>query len=421
MPKTKTTIETETKPTTKKAAKAEKAPKAKTKAVEAVAAPVVVPVDPTKVKEREVAGEVAAVMATYEVIDRPTEHGQVALAELLVINALDSRAAPVAALDAPFLDSLKNPDGTPHLIESVVAAWVRETATGRVCRVMVAGRRRRAGFEALGFTSIETTTKSYPSIAAILADSGVENLHRKNVSAYDKAVYFARLKAAGMKQKDIAATAGVTDSAVSMTLKLLTLDARVQKLVSTGKFGAAADTLGRELATVEDGDVQYAIAVEVCKDPKAIWTVSELVEYIKDMREKEAAKARKAAERAKAKKEAAKRGEGDGAAEEAEPEAAGPAYHFDPETFEPVEARPLGLQLERVYGQAQAIKERTPDVAAQVKELKAKYADALAYVMAQGHMKGLKEALGLDTLPKAVLTEAAVVEANDEAADAAKV
>ena len=345
-------------------------------------------------------------------VSRKTEHGEVPVAELLNIDGLDSRAS-TGMLDPIFLKSLKNDDGSPHLIEPVIAAWAKDKQNGgKIVRVLVAGRKRTAGFAEHGFATIEAITKTY-TLQQVLIDAGIENRRRQGMSAWDTAVYYMRLKAAGLNQSEIATRDGVANSTVTQTLSLLTLDKRVRELMKKGKFGPGAATIGRELAKVDDLDQQYAIAMKVIEDPNNIWTGNEVQAYVKELNDRATAAAKRKAEKAKEKKRLAKeakaRGEeaGDGDDEGNDEGDEEPEYQFDVEAFDPIEVKPLHLRMEQIFAQAAKVKEDEPEIVAKIKALKTKHESELKYVEAQGHLRGLKEAAGLAKLPKAIEVAAA--------------
>lgn len=376
-------------------------------AAAAAAAPAAPEVDERERVELEIKAQMAALAERYD-FDVPSkeEYGEVAIEELHNIEGLDSRAG-MTPLDKAFVSSLKKDDGSPHLIEPVVATWAKDKQNGgKRIRLIVAGRRRVAGFTENGFKTIKTITRP-STLKDVLIDAGIENLDRKGMSGWDLAVYFARLKSAGLTGTEIATRRGISNATVSQTLSLLSLDHRVQTLMKKGKFGAGAVTIGRELAKIEDLDKQHEVALQVIADPEHIWSASDVQEFVKQMNDRAAAAAKKKAEKEKAKKAAAKaakeRGEtetdGD---EEEEEEDEGPSYAFDRDEFAPIERPALHLRLEDVNGLAYKIKEKAPDIIARAKALKDEDGELLKYIELQGHIKGLKEAAGLAKLPKAV-------------------
>lgn len=354
----------------------------------------------------DIAATIAAVRAKYEFLtDHKIERGIVPIADIIVERELDSRAAP-GAVDSDFMESLKTPDGKPHLIQPVVLAWVRVTATGKIGRLMVAGRRRRQGFVDLGFTEIEAITRCM-TLQEALCDSGTENMHRAGVNVWDKAVFFQRLLATGLNQKEIAAKTGFSNSTVSQTLSVLTLDERVIKMAKAGKFGSGGDTICRELAKIEDPDQQAEVAAEVVKDPLHIWAASDVAIYVKELNDKEAERQRRKAEREKEKKRRAKeaKARGEDVAEEGEEEAEEDTDAYDVESFELREVAPIHVLMERTYTEMQKIADKDDKLKATVAELKAKHPNVLKYVENQGALKALEIAVGVKDIPAAVAKE----------------
>lgn len=353
----------------------------------------------------EIGAAIKAVGEKYEFLDdRKAEHGNVPVGEFIVLEAFDSRATP-GVVDPKFMESLKTVEGKPHLIEPVIAAWVRERATGKVGRLLVAGRRRRQGFVELGFADIECVTKGM-TLQSALVDTGTENLERTGLSAWDKAVFFQRLKASGLDQKEIAVKMGISNSNVSQTLSILTLDERVIKIAKSGKFGPGGDTICRELAKITDPDQQADVAAEVIADPQHIWAASDVERYVKDLNDREAARQKKKAEREKEKKRLAKEAKARGetveesSEEEVEEE---DESTYDIESFELREVAPIHAMMERTYGEMAKITGKNEKLKANVAEVKTAHPDVLKYVEAQGILKALEMVVGVKDFPAAVL------------------
>lgn len=355
----------------------------------------------------DVAAALKALNERYEFLpDHKTEHGVVQIADLIVETDLDSRGAP-GVVDTEFLESLKTIDGKPHLIEPVVAAWVKVKATGKIGRMLVAGRRRRQGFVDLGFTEIDCVTRGM-TLQSALTDSGVENVRRAGLNVWDKAVFFLRLVESGLSQKEVAAKMGVSGATVSQTLSVLTLDERVVRMAKAGKFGAGGDTICRELAKIDDPDQQAEVAAEVVKDPLHIWAASDVSAYVKALNDKEAERLRRKAEREKEKKKRAKeaKARGEEAPEETEEETEEEdSDTYDVESFELREVAPIHVLMERTYNEMQKLSEKNDKIKATVAEIKAKHPDVLKYVEDQGILKGLEIVVGVKDLPAAVLKE----------------
>lgn len=354
----------------------------------------------------EIKATIEAVGAKYEFLaDHKTEQGPVQISEIIVEEILDSRAAP-GVVDAEFLESLKTIDGKPHLIQPISLAWVKVKATGKIGRLMVAGRRRRQGFVDLGFTEIDAVTRGM-TLQAALADSGVENMRRTGVNVWDKAVFFQRLLATGLNQKEVAAKTGFSNATISQTLSVLGLDERVVKMAKAGKFGAGGDTICRELAKITDPDQQAEVAAEVVKDPLHIWAASDVQVYVKDLNDKEAERQKRKAEREKEKKRRAKeaKARGDAPEETTEEEEEEDTDVYDADAFELREVAPIHVLMERTYGEMQKLSEKNDKLKAVVAEIKAKHPDVLKYVEDQGILKGLEIAVGVKDLPAAVVKE----------------
>ncbi len=414
-----TTVQT-VEPSKEEQPMSEKTKKTKKKgAVTEVAAPPVVevkppPPDPRKKTSADIEARMAEIAARYEFLpDRKEEFGQVPVADIHIVPGLDSRAH-AGVLDAPFLESLKKPDGSPNLIEPVVLAWAKDKETGKIIRIAIAGRRRTAGFGQLGFTHIEGVTRGR-TLQEAMIDAGIENLRRSGLSPWDQAVYMQSLKALGMAQNEIATRLGIAQSNVTQTLSLLTLDKRVQDLAKSGKMGPGAPTIGRELAKIEDLDMQYNVALKVIADPDAIWSAAEVQAYVKELNDRIAAAAKKKQEKEREKKRLAKeakaRGENPEAEEEEEEEDDEPSFQFDRDEFVPLDVPTLHHLVERTFATLQKMKAENEGIIAALKASEEQ--TLLKYAEEQGVLKGLKMASSLLKVPKAI--EAAVAaEAEEE-------
>lgn len=382
----------------------EKSKKSKGKTVTSEDKPVLTQEEKIKA---DVKAAIAAVEAKYEFLtDKAEEYGKVAVGDLTVLEGFDSRAAP-GATDGAFLDSLKNPDGTPHLIEPVVAAWVKDKATGKVGRLMVAGRRRLAGFVQLGFTVIDCVTRGM-TLQNALVDTGTENMKRAGLGAWDKAIFFERLVAAGLSQKEIAVKYGVSNSNVSQTLSILGLDERVRNIAKAGKFGPGGDTICRELAKIKDPDMQAAVAAEVIADSEHIWAASDVERYVKKLNDDADKRAQRKAEKEKEKKRKAKEAKAAGRDPEAETEEEEEEEEEDPcaydiEEFTLREIKPIHQLMEKTVADMERFSTKHDTLKADVAAVKAKYAHVLKYVELQGELKALEMVVGVKDLPVAVL------------------
>lgn len=166
--------------------------------------------------------------------------------DMLVIDeAIDFRSDKEAGLDELAASILEH-----GLMQPIIVSDVNGDGQYHV----IAGRRRLRAFEKLGLPTIPAIVREDLSDErGRVIGQIIENLQRQDVTAMDEARAFAQLGDYGMKQKDIAATLGVSPAHVSGRLALLKLDPRIVEKVEQGKVSAnVATKLARLPKAVRD-------------------------------------------------------------------------------------------------------------------------------------------------------------------------
>lgn len=302
----------------------------------------------------------------------------------LIFAPFDSRADSEAVkLDQSFVEDIK----ANGILQPVLVTPVHDKTTGKDGLMLIAGRQRTRAALELGLKTIPVHIRSMSLIDALVA-CGAENTKRRQLSFFDEASYMRLLTADhGMTATEVARKLGVSNAKVSQYLAVFKLDPRVQKLVKKGDFGAGVSTKIRPLGEIEDGEVQYQIAMlAIAKE----WTSDDIAEAVARYHAKEEAKEEARREREKAKK-AAKKAAASGDAEEAEEaeEEEAPASKFDIAKITPIKKEHIHALLDSVTAKIDKLR-----AAEEVDEGKLGYQ--------RGMLDGLKLAGGLKDLPKSV-------------------
>ena len=122
---------------------------------------------------------------------------------------------------------------------------------------IIAGERRWRAAKAAGLTSIPAIVKNYEDEER-LAISLIENIQREDLDAIEEAHAFKRLiDDYGLTQEGLSRQISRSRPAISNSLRLLTLDKKVQSMVIEGKLSAGH---ARALAALDDKSRQVALA-----------------------------------------------------------------------------------------------------------------------------------------------------------------
>lgn len=302
----------------------------------------------------------------------------------LIEAPFDSRAQPVK-LDPSFLSDVQQ----NGILQSLLAVPVRNKKTGEVGLMLIAGRTRRNAALELSLKSVPVLVKEMTFLEAALA-CGSENLKRQNLSFYDEACYYRDLMATHrLKGVELAAKLSVSSAKITQYTMVFKLDPRVQKLIQKGNLAGGVATKIRDLAKIEDPEVQYEVALRAAKEE---WDSRDIEDFVNKYLAKEAEKAERAAarEKEKAKKErAAKRAAaGEPEEEEEEEKDEKPASKFDPAKVVPIKKGELLAMLDRT--------------SLRLQKLRANGADDAKIQYEQGFLNGLKSAASLKALPKSI-------------------
>ena len=132
---------------------------------------------------------------------------------------------------------------------------------------IIAGERRwraskKAGLSEMPCIIREDEERKNKEIALI------ENIQREDLNPIEKARSFRTLMDEyGMTQQELAQTIGISRSALANTVRLLNLDPRVTDLAMQGKL---TEGHCRSLIGIENGDKQYAMAIQIIENGDSV-------------------------------------------------------------------------------------------------------------------------------------------------------
>ena len=139
---------------------------------------------------------------------------------------------------------------------------------------IIAGERRWRAAKIAGLTKVPVVIKKWEEGEAFEA-ALVENLQREDLNPMEEAESYHRLQEEfGMSQEKIAEKVGKSRSAVTNSLRLLQLDARVRNFVVENKLTGGH---ARTLLPVADGDEQFELAEQVIEEGLSVRAVEALV------------------------------------------------------------------------------------------------------------------------------------------------
>ena len=132
---------------------------------------------------------------------------------------------------------------------------------------IIAGERRWRASKKAGLTELpciirEDEERKNKEIALI------ENIQREDLNPIEKARSFRTLMDEyGITQQELAQTIGISRSALANTVRLLNLDPRVTELALEGKL---TEGHCRSLIGIENGDKQYAMAIQIIENGDSV-------------------------------------------------------------------------------------------------------------------------------------------------------
>ncbi len=196
------------------------------------------------------------------------------LEALLGPIARDDAEASGALLELPMRTIRSNPyqprrvfdeDALGELADSIKASGLLQPVVvrrvdGGTKYELISGERRWRAIQRLGWAKVPAVVREADD-AAMLTLALIENLQRDDLSAIDAAVGYQRLiDEFDLPQTEVARLVGKSRTAVSNTLRLLSLSPEVQEMVQVGTL---SEGHGRALLAVSDVKEQIRLATAV--------------------------------------------------------------------------------------------------------------------------------------------------------------
>jgi len=143
------------------------------------------------------------------------------------------------------------------LIQPIVVSKAGETYK------IIAGERRWRAARMAGLTSVPVYIKEEIKGQQLLELALIENLQRQDLNSIEEAnAYQALITEYGMTQEQVAEVIGKSRPKIANTVRLLSLDKRVQEMIITERISEAH---ARAILPIENKDKQYEIALMIEK------------------------------------------------------------------------------------------------------------------------------------------------------------
>ena len=144
---------------------------------------------------------------------------------------------------------------------------------------IIAGERRWRAAKLAGLKEVPVIIREYTE-KEIVEIALIENIQRENLNPIEEALAYSRLMTEfNMKQEELAERVSKNRSTISNAMRLLKLGSRIQEMLIEGKISAGH---ARALIDIEDGEVQYEIAVKICEQELSVRDVEKLVRQLKN-------------------------------------------------------------------------------------------------------------------------------------------
>jgi len=165
------------------------------------------------------------------------------------------------------------------LIQPIVVSKAGETYK------IIAGERRWRAARMAGLTSVPVYIKEEIKGQQLLELALIENLQRQDLNSIEEAnAYQALITEYGMTQEQVAEVIGKSRPKIANTVRLLSLDKRVQEMIITERISEAH---ARAILPIENKDKQYEIALMIEKKGLNVREVEMLMRQKKKSAKKE--------------------------------------------------------------------------------------------------------------------------------------
>ena len=142
---------------------------------------------------------------------------------------------------------------------------------------IVAGERRWRAAKMAGLKEVPVVIKEF-SDQEIVEISLIENIQREDLNPVEEAMAYKRLiDEFNLKQDEIAERVSKSRTAVTNSLRLLKLDARVQQMMVDEMISAGH---ARALLAISDAEKQYSVAMRIFDEKLSVRETEKLVKTI---------------------------------------------------------------------------------------------------------------------------------------------
>ncbi len=181
---------------------------------------------------------------------------------------------PREAFDQQALAELAQSLQTVGLLQPII---VREVGPDRY--QIIAGERRYRAAQLAGFREIRAVVR-HTDDDQLLTEALVENIHRVDLNALEEAAAYQQLlDDFGFTHEQLAARLGRSRSAITNTLRLLSLGPELQRHVAAG---ALSPGHARALLAIPDPDVRRDVAQRIMADELSVRAAERLVRRVLD-------------------------------------------------------------------------------------------------------------------------------------------
>lgn len=204
-------------------------------------------------------------------------------ARLVAIDAIRPNPfQPRTEMDEAALAELTESIRTHGVLEPVI---VRPADNGYE---LVVGERRWRAAQRAGLREIPAVVRAMTDQEAAVV-ALVENLQRQDLNPIEEAKAFKRLMELNMTQEEVAQKVGKSRPAVANSLRLLTLPADVQALISSGQLSVGH---AKVLLGVDEPQLRSIVLQQVLEKQLTVRQAEELVRTLRERKES-AARARR--------------------------------------------------------------------------------------------------------------------------------
>ena len=200
------------------------------------------------------------------------EEENVSRETLIGINEIEpNKSQPRKVFDEDALQELADSIKQYGIIQPLVVQKKEERYQ------IIAGERRwraarLAGLKMVPVIIRECTEQELAEISLI------ENIQREDLNAIEEAMAYQRLvQEFKLKQDELAEKVSKSRTAITNSMRLLKLDARVQQMLIDDVISSGH---GRTLLAIEDGEQQYALATKIMDEKLSVRETEKLVKKI---------------------------------------------------------------------------------------------------------------------------------------------